>query len=146
MGSFGSFFGSESSSKTTSTSETTSVSADQRVAVEGNISGTVISPGAAVASPNSAAVVTGPKSTITTNISGLPAADVKGMLDSVLASGKSTTESISNLGASLVTGLSSQAAALSDIVAATKAPEQTALSSFLPFAALGLFLLLIFKR
>lgn len=106
----GGFFG--GGTKTTKqTVVTTNIAQDQRIMVGGS-AGTLVAPGA----------------TLTQTITGMPASDVRGLLDEILGQQGASTRQ------------------LADIVAATKAPEQTALTSMLPWLLLGFFLLLMWGR
>jgi hypothetical protein len=122
-------------------SSQTITSQDQRTAVEGQV-GSLVSPGAAVG--GGAAVVANPYSTVSQTISttGLPATDVKGLMDSLLGSQESEREAITSFGKSLSSGLASQAATLTDALAATRVADSSQLTQALPFIVLGLILFL----
>jgi len=108
-------------SKTTNTSTTTTAQ-DQRVQIGGSAE-LVVSPGAAYATPGGGAVQASPYSSVVQTItnSGLGSDDLKTLLDDVL--GQQTAQMAS---------VQSSTKALTDIVAATKAPAQTTLSALLP--------------
>ncbi len=128
--SLGGFFGggSKQSKQTTTTSTST---ADMRTAIGGNAEN-LISPGAAVA--GGGAIVAGQGARVTQSLksTGLSGSDVQGIIGQIQADRNAERESIGSLGASLAGGLQAQAAQLGDIVAATKAPEASTLTTLLP--------------
>jgi len=136
-----SLFGSDVK-KSTSVTEITTAQ-DQRVQIGGS-AGSIVSPGAAVA--GGGAITAGAGSKITANIStsGLKGAEVQQMLDTAFRESAATRESLTGLASSLSSGLAAQGENLAGIVAATKAPEQTALVSLLPLALL--FVLFLWSK
>jgi len=125
-------------------SKSYSAAQDQRVAVEGTI-GTLVSPGAAVASPGSTAISAQPFSHVSQSITGLPGKEVQGLIDSVIANAAAERSAVTGLGEKLAQGIQSQSAQLGEIVAATKAPEHSALASLLPLALIGVVLYFLVK-
>lgn len=138
-------FGSSSEKKTTVTTQTTPITQDQRVAVGGS-AGTLISPGATVGGQGT--VSAAPYASVTQTISneGLKPAEVQAMLDTMFTQTSADRAAMSDLAGSLSSGLQETARGLSDVVAATKAPEQTALTSVLPVLALGLLLVMLWGK
>jgi hypothetical protein len=130
MGLFGG--GNKSTSTTTTNVSTTQ---DNRLAVGGD-AGAVVGPGAAVG--GAGAVNAAPYSSVTQEISmtGLAANDVQSLVGSVLTP-------VTNLASSIEAGSRETQRSLADVVAATKAPDQTALSSLLPLALLAVLLILV---
>jgi len=122
-----------SSKKTYTTVNEVNTSQDQRVVVGGS-AGSVVSPGAAVA--GGGAVNAAPYSQVSQEISmtGLGAADVQSLVGSVLTP-------VTNLATSIEAGSRETQKSLADVVAATKAPAQTAWTSAMPFLFLGGLLL-----
>ncbi len=115
------------------TYQTSSQSSDMRTAVEGSV-GTLISPGAAVASPGGAAFNVSPGATVThtmTNM-GLTGPDVQALLGLVEQGAQQQAASVTALGQSLATGIREQSQQVSDILAATKAPDATTLTKLVP--------------
>ncbi len=132
-------FGGDSTKKTTT--QTLNLANDNRVQVGGS-AGTLISPGAAVASPGGGAVNASPYSTVTQTFTntGFQASDVNALLDDVFAAQQQTNDALSGLAGSLGSGLQAQTQKLGDIVEATQAPTQSALTTLLPFGLLALLL------
>lgn len=136
------FFGSD---KKTSTVTTEIVETkDQRVQVGGS-TGTLISPGATVG--GAGAVSAAPYSTVQQSITstGASPAEVQGLLDSVFEEGSRDRAMIGGLAESLGSGLREQSQQLGEIVAAAKAPEQTALATLMPLV-LGLAVLMLWSK
>lgn len=133
-----SLFGSDVKKSTTVTEITQTQ--DQRVQVGGS-AGSIVSPGAAVA--GGGAITAGAGSKITANIttSGIKAGDVQTMLDSAFKESAANREALTGLAQSLSSGLSEQGKSLVETLAATRAPEQSALTSLLPLAFIGLLFL-----
>ena len=76
---------------------------------------------------------------------GLTGADTKSILDSMMSAQAGQRQDLLGLTSTIQQSSAAQSKALGDIVSATQAPTQTTLSSFLPFALVGLFLLMMFK-
>ncbi len=124
MGIFsGGFFGG-GTKETKQTTTTTSIAQDNRVAIGGS-AGSVVSPGAAVA--GGGAVVAAPYSTVHQSITsaGMTPAEVTGLLDNVFSR-------TSDLAGSISSSMGSSVSGLTNALAATRAPEQTALTSLMP--------------
>ena len=129
---------------TTATTQTAEEVKEQLVGVEGDV-GVLVSPEAQVVSPGGGAIQAEPWSTVTSTVSssGVSGEQVQSMMDSLLADSQAQRQSFTGFGESLASGLQEQSKQLGDIVAATKAPEQTALSSVLPLVLVGVVLYFI---
>lgn len=134
------FWGNDSTKKTTY-STSIAQTQDQRVGVGGDVD-SLVSPGAAVG--GGGAVVAGAGANVSQSITstGLPATDVKGLMDSLLGSQQSERETFSDFGKSLSSGLASQAQSLTGALAATRVADSSKLTQALPFIVLGLILYL----
>ncbi len=119
----GGFFGG-GTKETKQTTTTTNVSQDQRVQVGGS-AGSVVSPGAAVG--GGGAVVAAPYSSVTQSITstGMTPAQVTGLLDNVFGYTR-------DLAGQITGSLSGPLAGVTEALSATRAPEQTALTSMMP--------------
>lgn len=137
-----------SKSDSYSTSNTTNYNTDKRSVGETGDGGVIVSPDAAQNIGGGASVRASDHATVTTNIenSGVGAGDMAGLMDMIFQNSASERQATASLGQSLAAGMLSQGNQLSDIVAATKAPEQTALNSLIPVAMLGILVLFIFGR
>lgn len=127
--------------KKETTVQTTSTTQDMRTAIEGNVS-TLISPGSAVGTPGSGAIVASPGSTVSQQIttSGVAADDVKGMFDVLVADRAAERTAINTLGQSLAAGLTAQSEQLGQIVAGVKTPDANMLTQLLPVVILALLI------
>ncbi len=124
------FFGS-GDKKTYTTSNTQS--SDMRTVAEGSI-GTLISPGASVATPGGGAVNAAPGATVNQAItnSGFTADDVTTLVQQLETDRAAERGAITSLGSNLAAGLRDQSQMMADIVAATKAPDDTMMRQLLP--------------
>jgi len=141
MSALGGLFGSGGKEiKTTTMTE----SADMRTAVGGSV-GSLVSPGAAVASPGGGAVIASPGSSVSQSISveGMQSADVSALVGLIQTGASEQAAGVTRLGQGLVTGMQAQAQQVADILAATKAPETTMLTKLVPLLiALGVIWML----
>jgi hypothetical protein len=113
-----------SSSSSKKTYATTTQTQDMRTAVEGNV-GTLIAPGAAVASGQGVSANVGAGATLSQNITntGMASEDVATIVGLLQEDRASERQSVSTLGQSLATSLAANAERMSDIVEAAKTPE-----------------------
>ncbi len=128
--SLGGFFGG-GSKQTKQTTTTNTSTADMRTAVGGNAEN-LISPGAAVAGGGAVVAGQGAHVTQTLKSTGLSGADLQGIIGQIQTDRNAERESVSSLGESLAGGLRAQGEQLGEIVAATKAPESSMLTTLLP--------------
>jgi hypothetical protein len=128
------------SKKTQTTITQTPIAQDQRTQVEGDV-GTFIGPGATVATPGGGAVSAAPYAQVRQQITttGMSPGEVQGLLDSIFEESAKDRSMVGELAGSLSSGIREQSLSLSDIVAATKAPEQSMLTALIPVGLLLLF-------
>lgn len=141
----GGFFGGGTSSKKTYTTQQTVNEAREQNLQIGGSAGTVVAPSAQVTEAGGGAVQASNWSNVyqTITSSGAKPAEVQKMLDSVFADATANRESLSGLAESLSVGLSDQGKALTDALAATRAPEQSALASLVPVLIVGLIVFMV---
>ncbi|RPJ29942.1 MAG: hypothetical protein EHM35_13030 [Planctomycetaceae bacterium] len=144
----GGFFGG-GTKETEQTTVSTTEAREQNVQVGGS-AGTLVAPEAQVTAAGGASAKTAPFSNIvqvtSTNTTGVQAADVQVMLDSVFRDSQASRESMAGLGESLSSGIQEQSSALVEALAATRAPEQTALGSLVPVVIVALVVFLVWRR
>jgi 3-dehydroquinate synthetase len=121
----------------------TITSQDQRIQTEAPI-GTLVAPGAAVG--GTAAITAAQGANVTQSISGYQPAEVQKLLDSMFSETSAGRQAVEGLAESLSSGLSQQSKTLTEALAATRAPEQSALSSILPLVALAVVLFVVWGR
>jgi len=143
----GFFGGGEKRTTLTTTTDTLTQAQDQRVQVGGS-AGTVISPGAGVSEAGGGVALASPYSTVTQTItsSGVQSHEVQTLLDSVFANEGQSRATLADVAVSLSSGVQATNTQLSDLLAATKAPEQTALSSLLPVLILLVIVLMFWGK
>ncbi len=126
----GGFFGGGTKETRQTTTNYTST-ADQRTVVDGSI-GSMVSPGAAVAGGGAVNAAPGASVTQTITSSGFTAEDVTTLVQQLDRDRALERASVAALGSSLASGLRDQAAAMADVVAATKTPEASMMQKLLP--------------
>lgn len=128
-------FGGDTENKSTSTSNTET--ADQRVAVEGSV-GSLVSPGAAVATPGGGAVNAAAGSTVTqsVNYSGLTGEDVQTLMTNLDADHVQERATITKIVGDATAALRGESEQVADILAATKTPDSNALTQLMPLLLL----------
>lgn len=126
--------------KTTNTTANTQ-SSDMRTAVTGSV-GSLIAPGAAVATPGGGAVNASPGSSVSQSITneGMTGDDVTTIMSMLQTDRQAERAAVTNLGNNLATGVRQQAEQTADILAATKAPDSNTLTQLLPVLLLVVLL------
>lgn len=128
----------------TTTTKTSSLAQDQRVAVEGDIA-EFIAPGSAVGGLGS--VVAAPESDVvqTISMSGYQAGDMREILGDIFTDTQESRETMSSLTKSVVAASAKAQGKLTDVLKATKAPQQTKIEAVAP-VAIGLGVLYFLWR
>lgn len=133
MGFLSDIFGGGSSKVVTTTTETTSLAQDQRVAVEGDIA-EFVAPGAAVGGLGSIVAAPGSEVEQTVSMSGYQAGDMREILGDIFLDTQESRETMSTLTKSVVAASAKAQGKLTDVLKATKAPEQTKIEAVAPVA------------
>lgn len=122
--------------------ETDTLSQDQRVAVEGGV-GNLVAPGAASAGLGS--VVAAPEARVRQTITnqGFEAADIKQLLGTIFADSADSRDVVQAVTTSAIGAASKGRSDATEILSATQAPTQTALTSMIPWAAAAVIAFII---
>ena len=125
--------------------KTDALSQDQRVAVEGGV-GNLVAPGAA--SGGMGAIVAAPESEVRQTITnrGFEAGDINSILATVFQDSADSRDLIGAVATSAIAGSSKGRAEATEILAATKAPNQTALTAMIPWAAAAVIAFVIWGK
>jgi hypothetical protein len=141
----GGFFGG-GTKETKQTTTTVNQNQDQRVAIGGS-AGTVVAPGAAIVGMGGGSVNAAPLSTVQQTItsSGMSGDQVRALLDDAFSFSAEQSGALADIAGSLTASMGAGSSQLGSIVAATKAPEQTALNSLLPVLVVVAIVLLLWR-
>ena len=125
--------------------KTDALSQDQRVAVEGGV-GNLVAPGAA--SGGMGAIVAAPESEVRQTITnrGFEAGDINSILATVFQDSADSRDVVEAVTAQAIGAASSGQSGMTEVVAATKAPNQTALTAMIPWAAAAVIAFVIWGK